>query len=113
MPSVRSIGTNAEDRAAQYLLESGYSILTRRYKGSNGELDLVAMDGEVLVIVEVKYRKGDFLRPEESVDQKKIDRIKIATEHYLWKNNLKNTMVRFDLIMIDSEELRHYKNAFW
>jgi putative endonuclease len=52
-------GRAAEAAAARLLLRSGYRILARNFRAKGGELDLVAMDGGALAIVEVRYRASD------------------------------------------------------
>ena len=55
----RDKGKAGEDRAAEYLLERGYTIVARNYKLKHGELDLVARDPEgVLAFVEVKVARS-------------------------------------------------------
>ena len=67
MPDKRALGREAEDRAARYLLEQGYTLVTRRFSSKGGEIDLVALDGETMVFVEVKARSGKFGTPEEAI----------------------------------------------
>ena len=65
MPVPRRLGSDAEDAAASYLLDLGYTLITRRAKTARGELDIVCLDGECLVFVEVKSRSGNWETPEE------------------------------------------------
>ena len=113
MPHVRRIGLEAEDRAASYLQARGFTILTRRYKAASGEIDLVALDGEVLVFVEVKLRKGRFFKPEEALGETKRSRILRASESYLAAYEGPDREVRFDVVAIDPDGVRHHKEAFW
>ncbi|HTA77617.1 MAG TPA: YraN family protein, partial [bacterium] len=53
------IGQKAENRAAAYLRLKGYSVLERNYRVPQGEIDLVARKGDILVFVEVKARKNN------------------------------------------------------
>ena len=53
-----TLGTWGEEIAAEYLEEKGYRIVARNYRGSYGELDLVAVRDAELVFVEVKLRKS-------------------------------------------------------
>ena len=46
------IGRSAEDVAADFLTEHGLTVLLRNYRRRSGELDLVARDGDVLVVAE-------------------------------------------------------------
>ncbi len=50
-------GKFGEDYTADYLTNKGYSIIARNFRRKGGELDIVALDGKMLVIVEVKSRK--------------------------------------------------------
>lgn len=45
-----------EQEAADYLISCGYRILETNYRCRHAEIDLIAMDGDYLVFVEVKYR---------------------------------------------------------
>ncbi|HEX9706221.1 MAG TPA: YraN family protein [Steroidobacteraceae bacterium] len=54
-----ALGRAAEAAAALLLERAGYRILTSNFRAKGGELDLVAMDGAVLSIVEVRYRASD------------------------------------------------------
>lgn len=112
MPDLRRIGVAAEDRAAEYLIEHGYTIVTRRWTTRGGELDLVALDGEVLVFVEVKSRNGNWSRPEEAIDDVKVQRFLVAVEAYCQQTGQTDRPVRYDVIAIDPHGLRHYQDAF-
>lgn len=54
-----AIGRAAENAAARMLERTGYRILQHNFRAKGGELDVVAMDGEALAIVEVRYRASD------------------------------------------------------
>lgn len=81
MPDPRYVlGERAEDAAAAWLRTRGWTILARRWRCPEGELDLVALDpGGVLVAIEVKLRRssraGDAL---ESVDRRRLHRLRAA-----------------------------------
>lgn len=111
MPDFRSLGREAEDKAAAYLLSIGYTPVTRRYTVKGGEIDLVVLDGETLVFVEVKQRDGRGLTPEESVDRKKTERLAVAAEAYMLAMG-ETRDIRFDLVAIDPRGLRHHKDFF-
>lgn len=53
------IGRAAETAAARHLERAGYQILQHNFRARGGELDVVAMDGRALAIVEVRYRASD------------------------------------------------------
>src|SRR5690242_21914870 len=98
MSSVRRIGTEAEDQAASYLLEKGYTIVTRRWTGRGGEIDLVALDGDVLVFVEVKQRSGRWGSPEEAISEIKIARFLTAVQQYALATDQLDRASRYDVI---------------
>lgn len=111
MPQPRRLGSDAEDRAAEYLLGLGYTLLTRRAKTSRGELDIVCLDGECLVFVEVKSRSGRWETPEEGMTSLKFSRLYMAAEDYVLAQGLDGREQRLDLVAIDEAGLRHWQNV--
>lgn len=111
MPHARSVGRDAEDRVADFLLAKGYIIITRRFKTAHGELDLVALDGDELVMVEVKARFAGGV-PEEAVGERKAGRLRLAAVEYLRKMEEPERAFRFDLVAVTPEGLRHYERVF-
>lgn len=112
MPHARSVGSEAEDRAAEFLARQGYTLITRRFKASSGEIDLVALDGEVLAFVEVRRRNHPDYAPEASIDATKKARIYAAAEAYLSKFADEEREVRFDLVAITPRGIALHKDAF-
>ncbi len=112
MPHARVLGKEAEDRAARYLIERGYTIVTRRYKARHGEIDLIALDGDTLVFVEVKMRRSRFQTPEEAISVVKIERLQRAASEYLISTDAVGTKLRYDVVAIDPDGLRHYLGVF-
>lgn len=69
-------GRSGEERAAQHLLELGFTVLDRNWRCPAGEIDIVATRGVNLVVVEVKTRRSDaFGHPFEAVDARKRARL--------------------------------------
>src|SRR5690242_13040687 len=96
------LGRSAEDVAADFLTEQGLAVLLRNYRRRGGELDVVARDGNVLVIVEVRTRSTDeFGSAAASIDgwkQHKI--IRAATQLLQQRKDLAQLPVRFDVIVV-------------
>jgi putative endonuclease len=70
------LGRAGENRAARHLEAAGYRVLDRNWRSPTGELDLVAVRGEELVVVEVKTRRSDgYGHPFEAVDARKRRRL--------------------------------------
>ena len=109
-------GKLGEQMTAKYLIDKGYIILEHNYRRGHLEIDLIALDGDELVIVEVKSRAYDsILQPEEAVDHKKrLALIRLANEYVRTHNRKEN--VRFDIVTIVSNdkgtEIKHLKNAY-
>ena len=108
---VRRKGTDAEDEAADFLIGQGFTIVTRRFKASGGELDLVALDGDLLVFVEVKQRRAGYV-PEASIGQLKRDRLFKAAHDYLEKTGQPGRDFRFDVVALFPNGIRHHRGVF-
>lgn len=95
----RQRGTEAENRVAEFLLSRGYTLLRRRYQANGGEIDLVALDGEILVFIEVKQRATLELAL-ESVHEGKLRRIVAAAEAFRYEFEATERETRFDLAAV-------------
>ena len=58
MAAHNELGRWGEEQAAEYLQEQGYEIIERDWKSGHHDLDIIARDGQALVIVEVKTRRN-------------------------------------------------------
>ena len=110
-------GNKGERLAVLYLQKLGYGILDTNWHASHYEIDIVARDGDELVIVEVKTMSGDcYGHPSEAVNNKKIRRLINAAERYIHRYNI-NLDTRFDVISIifldHKYHLEHIKDAFY
>lgn len=108
---LRRRGNRAEDAASEHLARHGYTVLERNVSIGGGELDIVAEDGDTLVMVEVKARSDDGLgSPEEAITAAKALRIARATRAYVQSRRLPDRCVRVDLAAValgpDGEPLR-------
>ena len=96
------LGRAAEAAAARHLERIGYRILEANFRARGGELDLVAMDGTVLVIVEVRYRASDrYGGAAASITHGKRSRIVRAARVFLATNpTLAKLPARFDVVEV-------------
>lgn len=115
----RSIGGIGEDIASDYLLNNGYTIITRNYRvGRIGEIDIIARESEYICFIEVKTRRNTFFGyPSEAVTKKKQDNIKKLAAIYMSNNKLDKSNARFDIVeIICSKNHKHninlIRNAF-
>lgn len=92
----------------------GYQILSRNYRCRQGEIDIVAKEDEYFVFVEVKYRSNlEKGYPEEAVTAWKQRHIVNTARYYLMTNHCpESTPCRFDVVVIQKDEIRLIKNAF-
>lgn len=120
----RRMGQLAEDLVAERLAAEGWEILERNARTRYGELDIVAMDGWVLVFLEVKAgRRGLRFGPERpvlSVDARKQRRIRrLATAWMAERRNARRyAEIRFDAVGITFDgaeralDIEHIRGAF-
>lgn len=106
-------GKEGEALAAELLIQKGYRILATNYQNKMGELDIIAQNGELLVIVEVKRRKSSaFGYPREAVSYGKQRQIVRMAQSYIQRYRLHQYQVRFDVIEIIGDEILHIEDAF-
>ena len=113
MTNKRQLGAAYERKAAAFLESKGYEILEYNFRCKNGEIDLIARDGEYLVFVEVKYRenmrKGS---PLEAISVQKQRTISKCAMQYMVQYGFHDFPVRFDVVGILKNEIQLVKNAF-
>lgn len=95
-----ALGAAAEDAAAAALVGAGLQILLRNWRRRTGELDIIAREGEVLVVVEVRVRsRADYGSAADSIDPRKCRRIIRTTQQLLQQQPaLGRLRLRFDVI---------------
>ena len=115
MGNNKELGAEGERLAGEYLEQKGYKVLERNFRFKRAEVDIIAQKENLLVFVEVKYRKNNsFGYPEEFVSERKIELIHLASEHYVEKMDWKGN-IRFDVIGIIKKsipEIEHLEDAF-
>ncbi len=117
MSKSHELGQKGEELAVEHLRSLGYEILALNWFSHHLEIDIVARDGDELVIVEVKARGSDsYEHPSEAVSNKKIRFLVNAAEAYILENDIR-TDTRFDVISIlfsgGKIKLEHFVNAFY
>ncbi|WP_404342491.1 YraN family protein [Pseudoalteromonas mariniglutinosa] len=112
----REKGFYYEQQAEKYLIEQGLVAIERNYHCPYGELDVIMRDGDILVFVEVKFRKNKVRGGANyALSKQKQQRLKRAIYHYLDAKQLSNQAVRIDYVAItggSQNELNWFKNAF-
>lgn len=78
-----ALGIFGENEAEHYLTDAGFQILDRRWRCALGEIDLVALEGDCLVVVEVKTRSSSaFGHPFEAIDRRKLQRLRALAREW-------------------------------
>lgn len=109
--ATRILGEQGEELAAKYLKDHGYTIVAANFKvpiGRNlndatvtGEIDLIALDGDMLCFVEVKTRSSaDFAEPSAAVDLRKQRQIIRTARVYRNIFRIREMEYRFDVVSI-------------
>ena len=120
-----AVGRFGEDTAAGHLEAAGLTILARNWRpvgmavhGLRGELDIVAREGDVLVVVEVKTRSGTrYGTPAEAVTaQKAYRRRRLAVAYLSAHPECSPDTIRFDVVGVVRTRsglvVEHLRGAF-
>ncbi|MDL2716830.1 MAG: YraN family protein [Acidobacteriota bacterium] len=108
-------GRLGEDAACALFEENSLVVLARNVRYPDGEIDIVALDGSVVVFAEVKWRRNDALgTPAESVTLRKRSRVIRAARRWLAAHPSRSRSVRFDVVAIRHEphEVLWIRGAF-
>lgn len=117
MAEHNKLGSSGEDHACDYLIKKGYTILEKNWRHRNDEVDIIARDGDCLVIVEVKTRSTLYFgEPQIFVTKKKQAFMIRAANAYILQNNIHDE-TRFDIVSIvvsgDRVSIKHIEDAFY
>ncbi len=113
----KNIGRLGEEIAVKYLLSQGYKILETNWYFKHKEIDILALDEEVLVVVEVKARSIKFYEDPAIIVNKRKQRFLVeAANQYIIIKNIDHE-VRFDVVFIvldgEDADIDHVKDAFY
>jgi putative endonuclease len=110
------LGRFGEDVAAQHLQRAGLVLVERNWRCREGELDIIATDGPVLVFCEVKTRSGmGFGSPAEAVGPDKQRRLRALAARWLAEHPHQWAELRFDLVGVlrsgDGVQVEHLRGV--
>ncbi|MBG0781808.1 MAG: YraN family protein [Bacteroidales bacterium] len=117
MADHNELGKLGEELARKHLRGKGYQILEVNWYHGRDEIDIIARDGEALVIVEVKTRAtADFGEPEFAVNRRKQRTLVRAAEAYIQEKDL-DIETRFDIVSVivtpKEKHIHHIEDAFY
>lgn len=97
----KKLGRAGEDYAARYLESIGWTILRRNWRCGNGEIDIIAREGDTLVFVEVKTRISSWAgHPLEAISAVKLKNLRTLGVRFLAESDEWHPQFRFDAIGI-------------
>jgi putative endonuclease len=112
-----ALGRRGEDLAHRFLRKKGFIVVARNYRLSSGdgEADLIAWDGDILVFVEVKSRAtADFGPPERAIGEDKRSHLVRIAREYTRKTGTPWDRIRFDVVSVvltKPPAIEHYRDA--
>ena len=99
MSTTTELGAHGELIAASYLTDAGLRVLDRNWRCREGELDIVAREGDALVFCEVKTRRGvGYGHPVEAVTFAKQRRLRTLAQRWLAAHDEHAPDLRFDVV---------------
>ena len=101
-------GVFYEDKAEEFLLLKGYKILKRNFSTKLGEIDIIAMQGDVLHFIEVKAGKADF-DPVYNLTPAKLRKV-INSAHYYMKSKKLDMAFSIDALIVRHDEVEFIEN---
>jgi putative endonuclease len=105
-----SVGRDAEARAQRFLQQQGLKLIEKNFRCRVGEIDLIMRDEQMLVFVEVRFRKDQrFGGAAASVGRIKQQRLWRSASTYLMRFP-RAPACRFDLVAIEGNDLHWIKN---
>lgn len=97
----RAVGDYGEQVACAHLTDAGLEVLERNWRCDQGELDIVARDGDTLVFCEVKTRRSDrFGSPVEAVTRAKAARLRRLVLCWVREHDIPARSLRIDVIAV-------------
>lgn len=112
-------GRFGEQLAVDHLQAQGLVVLDRNWRCDIGELDIVARDGDTLVVCEVKTRSGtDYGSPLEAVTEAKAARLRRLAGRWLHDHGVRPAGVRIDVVGVlrrprGPAVVHHVRGAVW
>jgi putative endonuclease len=114
----QAVGAWGERLAVAHLVEAGMVVLDRNWRGSSGEVDIIARDGDAVVFCEVKTRRGtSFGPPAAAIAPNKVHRLRQLAAQWLAVAGIRPSEVRFDVVSVlaprgAAPQIEHLRNAF-
>lgn len=113
-----NLGAAGEKAAREFLRRAGFRILETNFRCPQGEIDLIALDGDTVVFVEVKTLAADAAAdPENRIDFHKQKKLMQVARAWLTKHGYPDRPYRFDAVAVvlpsnEPPRIRHIEESF-
>lgn len=104
----RAKGNLAEDMACGFLLEKGFAIIERNFYSRFGEIDIIAIKGEVLHFIEVKSGL-DYESAVYNITKGKLSKVIKTASIYMKKSSINADFV-FDALVVVDKNIEFIEN---
>jgi len=113
----RSVGKAGEEFAAKYVTGLKMKVLERNFNCRVGEIDIIALDGDMVAFIEVKTRSGKtYGTAAEAVTPAKVKKLVKAAYEYIGRRGMGGYNYRFDVAEVyvknTGYDINYIKNAF-
>lgn len=112
----KSIGIDGEAQVVRYLTGRGFIILARNYAKLYGEIDIIALQDDVIAFVEVKTRSYHYLNPAEIITRSKQKKIIMTAHAFIASHDYDDKTYRFDVAFVtvvdETMSIEYIDNAF-
>lgn len=96
-----ALGRMGEDVAARHLESEGFVVLERNWRCDEGELDILARDGDTLVVCEVKTRSSTrYGTPFEAITERKLHRLERLGMRWMREHGVRPRRMRVDIVSV-------------
>ena len=112
------LGQETEKQAVLEYSKRGYTVIETNYryyglgKGQKAEIDIIAFKKNLLVCIEVKYRKAkSIVSAEESITHKKLQLMQTALLNFLSQHpRFASHQIRFDAVIVNGDKFEIIEN---
>jgi len=112
----KELGDLGEKIAANFIRKKGFEIISSNFRCRRGEIDLIALKGNIIVFFEIKTRKksSSNFDVKFSITQNKQSHIRDCAKYFLHSHkDYQDFQVRFDVVTVVNGMIEHIENAFW
>lgn len=108
----RHLGAQGEEYVIQHLRSLGFVLLAQNYSQHQGEIDIIAMQSDLVIFVEVKLRRTSYFPLSQLIPLSKQKKIVKTAIFYILSNKLVNKIFRFDVALLAVDKANNYAMTY-